>query len=75
MFERLNLTTRQNMSNYQEPKRILQIFDPVAQAAYRNWSAKDRLEWLGSIQKLYWAAIDQQNASQPGMVRDKDKND
>ena len=63
------------MSGFPEPRRILQIFDPVAQEAYRDWSAKDKLEWLEAIQKLYWAAIAQQTAPQPEMVRDKDKKD
>ena len=42
-----------------EPKRILQIYDPVAQSAFQSWSAKDKLEWLEAINRLYWAAVRQ----------------
>jgi hypothetical protein len=37
------------------PRRMVQMFDPVAQETYRNWSAELKLEWLESLLKLYWA--------------------
>ena len=39
-----------------EPRRIVQMFDPEAQAAYKDWSPQLKLEWLASIMKLYWAS-------------------
>lgn len=49
---------------FPEPKRILQIYDPVAQAAYKNWSAHDKLEWLAAIIELYWAALKQTKSNE-----------
>lgn len=39
-----------------EPRRIVQMFDPEAQAAYKDWTPKLKLEWLASILKMYWSA-------------------
>ncbi|OGR89544.1 MAG: hypothetical protein A2992_03850 [Elusimicrobia bacterium RIFCSPLOWO2_01_FULL_59_12] len=60
--------------DYPESRRILQIFDPVAQRAYKNWSAKDKLMWLEDVLKMYWAGLGQITPIQPERVRDKDKN-
>ncbi len=56
-----------------EPKRVLQLFDPIAQKVYRHWTAKDRLEWLGNTLKLYWSAMLHAEAM-TDQIRDK-KND
>ena len=39
-----------------EPRRIVQMFDPIAQADYKDWSPQLKLEWLESILKMYWSA-------------------
>jgi hypothetical protein len=45
-----------------EPRRIVQMFDPLAQAAYKDWTPKQKLDWLQAINKMYWAARTQANA-------------
>jgi hypothetical protein len=47
-----------------EPNRILQIYNPETQKAFRNWSSKDKLEWLESINHLYWAAKNEGRSDQ-----------
>jgi hypothetical protein len=34
--------------------RILQIYDPEQQKQFSHFSPQDRLEWLASINQLYW---------------------
>lgn len=48
--------------NEREPRRMVQMYDPQAQAAYKDWSAQTKLEWLASILKLYWAGRRQARA-------------
>ena len=49
--------------NEREPRRIVQIFDAEAQAAYKDWTPKLKLEWLESILKMYWSARTQAEQS------------
>jgi len=46
-----------------QPPRIVQIFDSASQAVYKSWTAKDKLEWLESINRLYWESRQQDNNS------------
>ncbi len=39
-----------------EPKRVLQLFNENVQSQFKNWTAKDKLEWLESINLFYWKA-------------------
>lgn len=40
---------------FPEPKRVLQIYDAEKQKQFAHFTAKDRLEWLESINELYWS--------------------
>jgi len=48
-----------------DPPRIVQIYDPVAQAVYEDWSAETKLEWLESIMQLYWVSREESASSLP----------
>ena len=37
-----------------EPRRALQVYDPVAQLQFKKWTTKDKLEWLESLLGIYW---------------------
>ena len=57
-----------------EPRRGLQIYDRESQKAFRHMSAKSKLEYLGGVLKLYWAAWNQRQMNPPEMVQDKKKD-
>ena len=50
---------------FPEPRRVLQIYNADAQKAFCRWSAKDKLEWLEAINKLYWAGVMSPNQKKP----------
>jgi hypothetical protein len=56
---------------FQEPKRILQIFEPEAHVEFRKLSAEAKLKWLASVQELYWASLRQVPQSRSKRIRNK----
>jgi hypothetical protein len=37
-----------------EPRRILQIYDPIQQEQFKEMTVQEKFEWLEAINRLYW---------------------
>ena len=45
-----------------EPRRILQLYDRAKQVLFRGMTPQARLEWLESVNRLYWAGFRSQQS-------------